>query len=73
MGKKKWLSMHPRNFGFDKIVHTYVHVLMLADAQGICKWQLSKWGTRRPVSHDCIAGSGVQLAVVICFFFKVLC
>ena len=25
------------------------------------------------MSHDCIAGSGVQLTVVICFFFKVLC
>ena len=25
MGKKIWLSMHPRNFGFDKIVSQYVH------------------------------------------------
>ena len=24
MGKKNWLSMHPRNFGSDKIVPTYV-------------------------------------------------
>ena len=24
MGKKIWLSMHPRNFGTKKIVHTYV-------------------------------------------------
>ena len=24
MGKKTWLSMHPRNFGSDKIVHMYV-------------------------------------------------
>ena len=25
MGKKVWLSMHPRNFGSEKIVHTSVH------------------------------------------------
>ena len=24
MGKKIWLSMHPRNFGSDKIVHMYI-------------------------------------------------
>ena len=25
MGKKIWLSMHPRNFDSDKIVRTYLH------------------------------------------------
>ena len=24
MSKKIWFSMHPRNFGSDKIVHTYI-------------------------------------------------
>ena len=27
-GKKIWLSMHPRNFGSDKIVGTYIHPFM---------------------------------------------
>ena len=34
VGKKIWLSMHPRNFGSDRIVRayvrTYVHPLLLA-------------------------------------------
>ena len=29
IGEKIWLSMHPRNFGSDKIVRTYVHPFML--------------------------------------------
>ena len=34
-------------------------------------WQLSKWDIRWLVSHDCIAGSGVDLIKVTCLF-KVL-
>ena len=31
VGKKVWLSMHPRNLGSYKIVHTFVDPFMLAD------------------------------------------
>ena len=30
MGKKIWLSMHPRNFASEKIVGTYVRPFLLA-------------------------------------------
>ena len=33
MGKKIWLSMHPRNFGPDKIVYLYVRPFLLAEVK----------------------------------------
>ena len=36
MGKKIWSSMHPRNFGSDKIVHPYVNSPLQVSWGEIC-------------------------------------
>ena len=45
IGKKTWLSIHPRNFGSDKIVrlHAYVHPFMWATGDEILHFNHAFW------------------------------
>ena len=44
------------------------HISLILDMHIMCNWQLSYQEIRWPVSHDHIAGSGLEPSKVACFF-----
>ena len=44
------------------------HISLILDMHIMCNWQLSYQEIRWPVSRDQIAGSGLELIEVACFF-----
>ena len=45
------------------------HISLILGMHIMCNWQLSYQEICWPVSHDHIAGSGLELIKVVCFFF----